>query len=532
MLTRRHIGFVLLLLPLYLAGCSHPLEIQGGGRIVELNDLERYCLLQDFWDGAPNCSENLVYGEDYIVRYEAKPYLHWRFVRWEGLPCDPASVPPYCEYNIPQSVVDQAALFPPRVVPATRAVFERAYPAREEEFRMNDKTGNIRSVEAVQLGGGKFVVCWSRKTGPAGWHIRCRLWGEDATPLTMEIPIKDVTANAATEVPEPTVGALADGSFVVLWNDYVGATGTNNIVGHRYSHDGDPVGNEFSVNSLPAASMGATTVAGLDDGSFVAVWEYFDAAPGFPESGVYARQFSSSAIPAGPEVPVNVANGDLFEADANPNMLAVPGAGFYVTWTQKIAGQWSIMGREFGPGLSGMTEETLNTPSANKQDQSKLGKLGATGIMVNWLQYSGSSDTDVIGRLMPARVLAGSQEIVVAEGLEEVEPANFTVDGVGRPAQLTTGELVFAFDVVGNASMPLDNGHSYARMYDPITGVTRAAHQELLASGVIRARLQHTRAGGWLLHGDLGNARIYPGEGEHLGPPPCRQRERRNPQLP
>ena len=67
----------------------------------------------------------------------------------------------------------------------------------------------------------------------------------------------------------PTVAALNDGGFVVVWQD---DTAPRKIHGQRYDGAGKRVGEEFQVNTDTLGDYNPT-VAALNDGGFVVVWD-------------------------------------------------------------------------------------------------------------------------------------------------------------------------------------------------------------------------------------------------------------------
>lgn len=119
---------ILFLLAIVVAGCSHPLDIEGEGDIVELNNSVRGCTLEESIANDIRCENWVVSGGgSYVVRYSAVPRAGWAFEGWEGSACDMASEAPYCEYFITGSLVDAfIAAVPNVVLPPTVAVFERA----------------------------------------------------------------------------------------------------------------------------------------------------------------------------------------------------------------------------------------------------------------------------------------------------------------------------------------------------------------------------------------------------------------------
>jgi hypothetical protein len=99
----------------FIASCSHPIEIVGDGDVTSAS-ATRDCTLEEFQAGEDSCSKNYVLGE-YIETYYALPRAGWQFHRW--INCIGA-VDNTCSLNVPADIVQQ---FWGQTVPPLRAVF-------------------------------------------------------------------------------------------------------------------------------------------------------------------------------------------------------------------------------------------------------------------------------------------------------------------------------------------------------------------------------------------------------------------------
>lgn len=114
------LGFTLL----FMQACKHPLAIEGEGDIVERLSGERGCSLVEFQTKSERCTDNLVFGEPYRVRYEGVAREGWRFYRWSGTFCAANSETPFCDYDLRQETVDAVnTANPDATFLATTAVF-------------------------------------------------------------------------------------------------------------------------------------------------------------------------------------------------------------------------------------------------------------------------------------------------------------------------------------------------------------------------------------------------------------------------
>src|SRR4051812_36494785 len=103
---------------------------------------------------------------------------------------------------------------------------------------------------------------------------------------------------------QPEVAALADGRFVVAWQDYnppPGATFSASEVRARiFNPDGTPSGAEFLVNTTQASIQNYPAVAGLSDGRFVVAFaDQSGAGPGDTSGAVRAQLFNVDGSRAG-----------------------------------------------------------------------------------------------------------------------------------------------------------------------------------------------------------------------------------------
>lgn len=143
------------------------------------------------------------------------------------------------------------------------------------ELRVNIFTTNWQRVPQVQeLTDGKFVVVWDSNTQDgSGLGVYGQVFNADGSKFGSELQIHEYWQNAQRE---PQIAALRDGGFVVVWEDESGGFGAGSgtdIVGRLFSSDGVSEGPSFRINSSGfAGNQTAPTVAALPDGGFVVIW--------------------------------------------------------------------------------------------------------------------------------------------------------------------------------------------------------------------------------------------------------------------
>lgn len=122
------------------------------------------------------------------------------------------------------------------------------------------------SVEVAALKGGGFVAVWSEANGDGnGSGIRARLYDNNGNAKGLAFTVNTTTAGNQTT---PDVAALADGGFVVVWDDN---GPLDRIAGQRFNDKGGKVGAEFLAGGL--GNEVSPSVAVLGDGRFIVTFE-------------------------------------------------------------------------------------------------------------------------------------------------------------------------------------------------------------------------------------------------------------------
>ena len=163
------------------------------------------------------------------------------------------------------------------------------------DFRFNTYGINTQGQHAITvLSDGGFVVTWDfyhQDIGKTDIYGQC--YAATGEPVGVEFQINTYTDDAQGA---PVLTALADGGFVVTWmsqhqDGYYGW----GIFGQRYSGDGEPVGEEFQVNTYANHGQESPAITALADGGFVVTWESSGPPDGNDRSGygIYAQRYSS-----------------------------------------------------------------------------------------------------------------------------------------------------------------------------------------------------------------------------------------------
>ena len=183
----------------------------------------------------------------------------------------------------------------------------------------------------------------------------------DLTPQA--INNTDIQVNTTTtdnEQQYPSVAALNDGGFVIVWSSQ-GEDGSGwGVFGQRYDANGNTIDGEFQVNTYTIGDQRWASVAALEDGGFVVAWTSRDQDGS--NDGIYAQRFDADGDPiqrsdgqggmVNDEFLVNTTTGN-YQNSAHVTTLFSNG-GFLVTW-QSIGNDdfnnpdWGVFGRIFNP---------------------------------------------------------------------------------------------------------------------------------------------------------------------------------------
>ena len=136
----------------------------------------------------------------------------------------------------------------------------------------------MRDATVTGLADGGFIVTWQEFTTSGGssadrYEIMAQVYTASGTPVGAKVHVNTTTTNIQSI---PAVTALADGNLAITWNDLSKQGGDNSsssIKGQIITTAGVKVGTEFLVNTQTANAQSRSTITGLKDGGFVVAWD-------------------------------------------------------------------------------------------------------------------------------------------------------------------------------------------------------------------------------------------------------------------
>lgn len=189
------------------------------------------------------------------------------------------------------------------------------------EFRVNTYLDSFQIDPAIVMGSqGNFVITWqSDGQDGSGSGIYARRYDAQGNPLGNEFIVNTNTANAQTF---PSIAIDSSANFVITWQS--SHTGASNIYAQRFNSNGDRILGEFLVNSIVNSPFPFPNVAMDSQGEFIITWR-----TDWPFN-IYAKRFDNNGNPLGNEFQVNTYI--TFEDDDRPIAAITSKSNFVILW--------------------------------------------------------------------------------------------------------------------------------------------------------------------------------------------------------
>lgn len=256
-------------------------------------------------------------------------------------------------------------------------------------YRFVDANGNptgtpvlqsIANAHTAVLGGGAFLVAGQ------GTEISAQLFDAAGNPVT-SFDVNSATTGAQQNAD---VAALANNRFTVTWESDTPSGGDadgSGIHAQLLDATGGRVGSEFLINGTTAGNQLHPSIAALSNGNFEVVWTDVQGSGPSSVYAIHAQQFDGNGNRIGSEITVN-----SFSAGTRDNAsVAALGAGRYVvTWddgsdTLGDASSGAVHGQVFNADGSRYGDEFLvNTTTSGTQDHSDVTMLSDGRFMVTF----------------------------------------------------------------------------------------------------------------------------------------------------
>ncbi len=224
------------------------------------------------------------------------------------------------------------------------------FPAPGEEFQVNIRTTGSQANPALALTGtGNVIAVWSSyysSSGRSNEIIARRLSLDGAIGDSEEFQLNVTSEGNQTE---PDVAADGRGGFLVVWQGP--GPDEEDIFLRRFDPNGQPLSDEWLVNSYTPGRQLYPRIAANDAGAFVVVWESRGPVDEGGRSLVCARRFDPNAAALGEAFIVDEGSYDC----RYPDVAVDAEGGFVATWLQDRTSK-TVFGRRFEPNGVASTE--------------------------------------------------------------------------------------------------------------------------------------------------------------------------------
>jgi large repetitive protein len=233
-------------------------------------------------------------------------------------------------------------------------------------------------------------------------------------------PPFQVNNSAVSGYPEGTnVTALRPSGFVVTWLSEAAEPSIKELYAQIYNNQGTPIGGNFKIDT-PLVQNYPAAAAGLADGSFVVVWQRFNAT----NNRLYlvGRRFDGTGAPLSARFFIAAEKtGQLFASIA-----ALQSGGFVVTWNKHandFSGDTDIYGQRF----DAMAERVgspfrANSERAGTRLFSKVAALQNGGFLAVWPALM-PNRRGIFGQLFDAQGAPAGGEFQISDRGDLLPPA-------------------------------------------------------------------------------------------------------------
>ena len=264
-----------------------------------------------------------------------------------------------------------------------------------KEFRVNTTVQSSQLEPVVKgLANGRFLVTWDDYSASgadtSAAAVRGQLFTAAGVKLGDEFVVNTNTTNNQNNT---AIAELTNGRYVVAWTDrsQVGGDASSSAIKSQiYNANGTTFGSEFLVNSTPLGEQVSPALTGLSNGRFVAVWQTVELGQlGYQVRG---QVYSATGQPVGGEFFVKATNP---ESAITPEVTPLANGRFVVTYTLGDGTQTDIRAKIFNSSGIQVGVEILVTSDAPNQNMPVVTTLADGRFVIAWADNAQTgTDTD------------------------------------------------------------------------------------------------------------------------------------------
>ncbi|WP_343559185.1 hypothetical protein [Kiloniella sp. b19] len=272
----------------------------------------------------------------------------------------------------------------------------------DTETRANTHTGDFQGGSDVsKLADGGWVTVWqSRGQDGDGWGAYGQRFGADGNPVGDEFRVDSTTSGDQDHVH---VAGIKNGGWVVAWDS------GGDIYAQAYNADGTPQGGQFLVNSETVTHQSGAKITALEDGGWVIAWQSLSVDG--DRYAVRYQRYNADGQKVGGEQQAN----DYTASDQwYPDLAGLSNGGYVITWVSRGQdgdgfGVYSKLYDKDGREIR--SEVRANTTTAGDQEVPAVTALDDGGYVITWQGPDG-----IYGRVYKADGNPLSDEFRIADG--------------------------------------------------------------------------------------------------------------------
>ena len=286
-------------------------------------------------------------------------------------------------------------------------VFVRLYDpegkALTGELKVNEFTENEQETpDVTRQPTGSFAVVWSSflQPGGEGYDAMIRCFNSSGTAVKGEALVHPASVTGQQQRPRIAATSKEGGRYFVTWDSF--DAGHWDVKGRIFSASVcAPVGSVLSLNSTTANEQSHVDVSALADGTFVAIWQ--SEAQDGSGFGVVARRFDAQGTPASNEIVINTVKP---QDQTNPRLVLLSSDNLLASWRTGSEDEdgFAIKVQELGPDLTLLGNDwAANLFTAGDQVAPAMAPLPEGGYVILWQGPSqDGSGTGIVQRRFPA----------------------------------------------------------------------------------------------------------------------------------
>jgi len=262
----------------------------------------------------------------------------------------------------------------------------------------------------ARLQDERLIATWtsSNQDGNSG-GVYARLLDPEGVPIGSEFLVNTTTFGWQGN---SSIAGLSDGGFVIVWQSE--QLDVYDVFGQRFAATGDPIENEFLINTYTPWYQDHPVVAGLTGGGFVVSWS--SAVDGGVHSGIYAQLYDEAGTSVGDEFLVNTYFDPSNPFKFEPAIAALADGGFVVAWNSigQDGSDYGVYGQRFAADATKVDGEFLiNTTTEGPQKDPALTALPDGGFLATWTSAQDGSGTSISSQRFDSQGVRVGTELLV-----------------------------------------------------------------------------------------------------------------------